>query len=99
MMLTQDGRGIVGDKRDSVWPQSSVSVSVGSLERSWRLERLLNLKRGKTNHIDPLSIQHCGASYELELYGSDHSRHAGWFFQWGSRRSESDDHMHLGRRC
>ena len=31
MMLTQDGRGIVGDKRDSVWPQSSVSVSVGSL--------------------------------------------------------------------
>ena len=32
-MLTQDGRGIVGDKRDrdSVWPQSSVSVSVGSL--------------------------------------------------------------------
>ena len=78
---------------------SSVSVSVGSLERSWRLERLLNLKRGKTNHIDPLSIQHCGASYELELYGRDHSRHAGWFFQWGSRRSESDDHMHLGRRC
>ena len=31
VMLTQDGRGIVGDKRDSVWTQSSVSVSVGSL--------------------------------------------------------------------
>ena len=31
MTLTQEGRGIVGDRRDSVWPQSSVSASVGSL--------------------------------------------------------------------
>ena len=60
---------------------SSVSVSVGSLERSWRLKRLLNLKWETIKHIDPLGVQHCSASYEPELYGRDHSRCEGWFLE------------------